>query len=186
MDDASFDRVDMWAVETDGEGLVRGDEHGYPVQPPFGVVLHLDLKAFTIEEVVHGGGTRRGSSITAMAAEGRLSKMKGLWSPLRLTVPYCNEDTNRYILGNQKGKYIYMQVCVFITRRKTEASLMNRVLPVLAGPMRSKVLVLISTLSAMVTSARRREAGGGMPLDRMRFSSQSEPWGMSLPGHSWE
>ncbi len=60
-------------------------------------------------------------------------------------------------------------MCVFNTRRKTEASLMNRVLSVLAGPMRSKVLVLFSTLSEIVTRAWRREAWG-MPLDWMRFS----------------
>ncbi len=65
-------------------------------------------------------------------------------------------------------------MCVFITRRKTEASLMNRVLSVLAGPMRSKALVLFSSLSAIVTRARRREAGG-MPVDWMRFSSRSGP-----------
>ncbi len=65
-------------------------------------------------------------------------------------------------------------MCAFITRRKTEASLMNRVLPVLAGPMRSNVLVLFSTLTEIVTRARRREAGR-MPLDWMGSSSQSEP-----------
>ncbi len=57
-------------------------------------------------------------------------------------------------------------MCAFITRRKTEASLMNRVWPVLAGPMRSKVLVLFSTLSAMVTRARRR-LGGSVGLDEV-------------------
>ncbi len=50
----------------------------------------------------------------------------------------------------------------------------ERVLSVLAVSMRSKVLVLFLTLSAMVTRARRMEAGG-MPLNWMRFSSQSKP-----------
>ncbi len=65
-------------------------------------------------------------------------------------------------------------MCVFITRRKTGATLMKRVLSVLAGSMRAKVLVLFSNLSEIVAKARRREAGG-MAVDWVRFFSQSDP-----------
>ncbi len=31
MDDADVDRVDMWAVETDGEGFVGRDKDGHAI-----------------------------------------------------------------------------------------------------------------------------------------------------------
>ncbi len=47
LDDADVDRVDMWAVETDGEGFIGRNEDGYAVWPAFGIVF---------ESVHHRGG----------------------------------------------------------------------------------------------------------------------------------
>ncbi len=113
----------------------------------------------------------RGSSITAMAAEGRLSKMKGLRSPLRLAVSYCNEDTNRLLVKNKQKKYIHVHVCLHYPEEDGgELDEQGFI-----GVGRAyEVQGVFSTLSAMVTRARRREAGR-MPLDWMGSSSQSEP-----------
>ncbi len=38
--------------------------------------------------------------------------MIGRWPPLRLTVPYCNEDTNRLLGKNKQYIYIHVSLCL--------------------------------------------------------------------------